>query len=200
METPHAEAMRSTFASVGVVCPCSQSDTALALTPTARAKPEALIPAARLHLLILSWSFMTSTQALLDARLKSRLKSAVRASTSMTKQRRPEGTLQRATVEWKREVRAALQREGVSRTQLAKAVRVSPQAISELLGRADSEPEESASKLVDAINEFLGIVRPVADDTDDELRARVIRAWPKLDANDREMIRLVLERVRAPKP
>lgn len=89
----------------------------------------------------------------------------------------------------------------MKRSQLAREVHKrtghgTTASISQLLGPEDQEPAGSNTKFMAAIHDVLGWPPPVdeAGPGQDELRDRLMRAWPTLTDADREMIDIIVER------
>lgn len=105
----------------------------------------------------------------------------------MSRQTRPTGHFDRASVAWKLRVLARMDEKGVSRADLARQVGCKVQAISLLLGKKGTKPVESSSKLVAPINKALGL-REVQISEGDDLRGRFLRAEPDLNETQRSII------------
>jgi len=105
----------------------------------------------------------------------------------MATQRRPVGTFRIATVEWKRKVRAEIERQGVSRAELARLIKSSSAAVTLLLGREDEDPVESSSKLVPKINNALRIAERSDEISDPHLRS-IASKWGRLTEEERQVI------------
>lgn len=86
---------------------------------------------------------------------------------------------------WKRDVRALMERKGISQADLARAAGVMPSAIT-LLFKA----ETIQSRLVPAIHKALGLPAPTitAVSERDEARARLDKIWRELTTEQRELL------------
>ncbi len=87
----------------------------------------------------------------------------------------------------------------ISRTELAAFVGVTTAAITQLLGREDELPKKATStKLKPKIHEALGWPPPSDEDEGepaaDALQEKLLRSWPYLDATDRNVIDMLIER------
>lgn len=86
---------------------------------------------------------------------------------------------------WQEDIRAVMERQGVSQADLARALKVSPGSLTLLF-----KPETRQSRLVPAIHRALGLALPTTTRVDerDELRQRLDDIWRALTPAQREIL------------
>lgn len=105
--------------------------------------------------------------------------------TDMVRQRRPTGPAWTVDESWKRDVKAALKRAGISQADLATKIGVTPSAITIIF-----RPETKQTRLKPAIHKVLGFMTPTSEPAveKDDAIARLLRIWPKLTEQQRELL------------
>lgn len=111
----------------------------------------------------------------------------------MGRQRRPSGPHFPVDKDWKRDIRARMERQGISQADLARSVGCKSSALTVLFG-----PETKQSRLVPAIHRALGLSAPVSTSAleRDEARSRLERVWHELTPSQREILLSVAEEMR----
>jgi transcriptional regulator with XRE-family HTH domain len=86
---------------------------------------------------------------------------------------------------WKDDIRAVMERQGISQADLARTLKVSPGSLTLLF-----KPETKQSRLVPAIHRALGLSTPTTTRVDerDELRRRFDDLWRDLTPVQRELL------------
>lgn len=115
----------------------------------------------------------------------------------MSRQPRPRGPFHPVDNVWKADIRALLEKRGISQAELARRVGASPGSIVLLF-----KPETVQSRLVPAIHRALGLEPPVQGATiseRDDAKRRLDRIWSELDDDDRNALLAIAERVRRPR-
>lgn len=86
---------------------------------------------------------------------------------------------------WKDDIRAVMERQGVSQADLARTLKVSPGSLTLLF-----KPETKQSRLVPAIHRALDLALPTTTRVDerDELRHRLDDIWRDLTPAQREIL------------
>lgn len=89
-----------------------------------------------------------------------------------------------ASPDWKRDVLAAMEAQGISRAELSRRVKVSDAAITILF-----KPTTRQSRLVPAVNRVLGLTAPKQNSGEiDELRAELDTHWQEIDDEARSTL------------
>ena len=103
----------------------------------------------------------------------------------MVRQRRPTGPAFAVDSDWKRDVKAAMKRQGISQADLASKIGVTPSAITVLF-----RPETKQTRLKPAIHRELGLVAPEVEPAveKDEALTRLLRAWSVLSDEERALL------------
>jgi predicted transcriptional regulator len=103
----------------------------------------------------------------------------------MVRQRRPAGPAWTVDDSWKRDVKTAMKKAGISQADLAAKIGVTPSAITVLF-----RPETKQTRLKPAIHKVLGMLPPTsgAAITRDDAMNRLLRVWPTLSEEQRELV------------
>lgn len=115
----------------------------------------------------------------------------------MAQQRRPQGTFQTATAEWKRAVNERMAELDMSRADLAREIGTSPASVSLLLGSAGAPLVTSSTKLMPAIHRALRWPPPRSsrgESSVDELHEKLTQLWGDLDETERAVITMIVAR------
>ena len=114
----------------------------------------------------------------------------------MSRQPRPRGRFYQVDNAWKLDIKALLEKRGISQAELARRIHASPGSIVLLF-----KPETVKSRLVPAIHKALELEAPVEGATISErndAKRRLDRIWNDLDEDDRAALLAIAERVRRP--
>jgi len=110
----------------------------------------------------------------------------------MSRQPRPRGRFVSVDNVWKADIKALLERRGISQAELARRIGASPGSIVLLF-----KPETVQSRLVPAVHKVLGL-EPPADATTiterDDAKRRLDRIWNEFNDEDRAALLAVAER------
>ena len=112
----------------------------------------------------------------------------------MSRQRRPPGRYYPVDSAWKDDIKALLEKRGISQAELARRISASPGSIVLLF-----KPDTVQSRLVPAIHRVLGLEPPIDATTiseRDDAKRRLDRIWNDLSDEDRDALLAIGERFR----